>query len=66
MFKALVGSVYILEVAQIALLTQTAWMLTVSGFGNIEAFNIVGTTWISVAGIEGLGMHGLSDSGQSL
>ncbi|KAF9472231.1 hypothetical protein BDN70DRAFT_818964, partial [Pholiota conissans] len=52
--KVLVGGVYILEVAQIVLLTQTVWTLLVSGFGNIAAFDDVGTTWISVPGIGGL------------
>ncbi|KAF9472232.1 hypothetical protein BDN70DRAFT_494351 [Pholiota conissans] len=52
--KALVSSVYILEATQIALLTQTIWALMVSGFGNIAAFDNVGTMWISVSGIGGL------------
>ncbi|KAF9481907.1 hypothetical protein BDN70DRAFT_785019, partial [Pholiota conissans] len=52
--KTLVGSVYILEVAQIVLLTQTMWTLLVSGFGNIAVFDDVGTTWITVPGIGGL------------
>ncbi|KAF9483260.1 hypothetical protein BDN70DRAFT_962606 [Pholiota conissans] len=52
--KALVGGIYILEASQMCMLSQTAWKLFVSGFGDLEKFNEIGTTWLSVCCIGGL------------
>ncbi|KAF9483256.1 hypothetical protein BDN70DRAFT_990574 [Pholiota conissans] len=52
--KALVYGVTLIEMAQTFLLTQTGWAMLVQGFGNVEAINEVGTTFISVPFIGGL------------
>ena len=53
--KALVYGVYPLELAQTILLTQTGWAMLVQGFGHVEAIDEVGTTFLSVSFIGGLG-----------
>ncbi|KAF9483259.1 hypothetical protein BDN70DRAFT_874135 [Pholiota conissans] len=52
--KALVYGVYLLETVQTFLLTQTGWAMLVQGFGNVEAIDEVGTTYLSVSFIGGL------------
>lgn len=57
MLKILVFGVYLLEMAQTSLLTQSIWTMLASGFGNVESLDRIGTTWISVCCIGGLGEH---------
>ena len=46
-----------MEAAQTTILTQTAWGLYASGFGDIERFNAFGNhDWVSVSILGGLGM----------
>ncbi|KAF9473373.1 hypothetical protein BDN70DRAFT_817344 [Pholiota conissans] len=52
--KTLVYGVYLMEMAQTILLTQTGWAMLVQGFGNVEAVDEIGTTFISVPLIGGL------------
>ncbi|KAF9483241.1 hypothetical protein BDN70DRAFT_990563 [Pholiota conissans] len=52
--KFVVGGVYIFEVVQTALMTQTAWNQSVSGFGNLAVYDEIGTAWLSVGCIGGL------------
>ncbi|KJA24361.1 hypothetical protein HYPSUDRAFT_183886 [Hypholoma sublateritium FD-334 SS-4] len=54
LLKTLVYLVFLLEMAQTILITQTGWGLYASGFGNIEAFGMIGDDWISVILLGGL------------
>jgi len=54
LLKALVYSVYILEVAQTVLLMENAWRVFASGFGNIDEFDKVETSWLSVGILGGI------------
>jgi hypothetical protein len=55
MLKALVYNVYLLETAQTLLLTQDIWNKVVRGFGQIDELDKIGTSWLSVSLIGGLG-----------
>jgi hypothetical protein len=55
MLKALVYNVYLLETAQTLLLTQDIWNKFVRGFGQIDELDKIGTSWLSVSLIGGLG-----------
>ena len=49
--------IFALEAAQTIILTQTAWGLYASGFGDIARFNVFGNNdWVSVSILGGLGM----------
>ncbi|KAF9479641.1 hypothetical protein BDN70DRAFT_993351 [Pholiota conissans] len=52
--KALVYGVYILELAQTLLLTDTMWNAFGKSFGDPEELNDTGTTWLSIFLIGGL------------
>ncbi|KJA21546.1 hypothetical protein HYPSUDRAFT_724975 [Hypholoma sublateritium FD-334 SS-4] len=52
--KALVYSVYLLEAVQTILLMENAWRVYASGFGNLEVFDEVETSWLSVGILGGL------------
>jgi hypothetical protein len=43
------------EMAQTFLLTQSIWSTLAMGFGNIEGMDEVGTTWVSIPVIGGIG-----------
>lgn len=53
--KCLVFGVYILEMVQTFMLTQTVWNTHVENFGNIADLDEIGTSWFSVCFIGGLG-----------
>lgn len=53
---------YLLEIAQTVIFTQTLWGWYVSGYGNIQLFDNVGTTWISVTLFGGIGMFIYSEN----
>ena len=54
--KLLVYIIFILETIQTILLTNAVWRWLVSGFGEVERLNLVGTDlWISVCVVGGLG-----------
>lgn len=55
MLKTLVYSVYLLETAQTLLLTEDIWNKLARGFGKIEELDYIGTSWLSVSLIGGLG-----------
>lgn len=55
--KTLVSGVYLLEMTQTLLLTETIWSMLASGFGSLEPLDKIGTTWFSVCCIGGLGEH---------
>ncbi|KAF8194595.1 hypothetical protein BJ912DRAFT_958790 [Pholiota molesta] len=52
--KILVFGVYLLEMTQTLMLTETIWSMLASGFGNLEPLDQIGTTWLSVCCIGGL------------
>lgn len=54
--KGLVYGLYVLQLVQILLETETSWSQLASGFGNINAMNEIGTLWLSVCAIGGFGM----------
>jgi hypothetical protein len=61
--KALVYSVYLLQLAQTLLRTVTSWKMLASGFGNIDDIDTVSTTaWLSLCVTGGGGMLILSES----
>ncbi|KAF9471052.1 hypothetical protein BDN70DRAFT_783077, partial [Pholiota conissans] len=55
LLKTLVFGIYILDIIKTVLLTQTAWNMLVKGFGKIESLDEVGTTFISVCLLSGIG-----------
>ncbi|KAF8193459.1 hypothetical protein BJ912DRAFT_242747, partial [Pholiota molesta] len=54
LLKGLVFGIYVLEMAQTFLLTQSIWSTLAMGFGNIEGMDEVGTTWVSIPVIGGI------------
>ncbi len=47
--KCLVVAIYALEAAQTFMLTDTAFNTFAYGYGDLEALNTIGTTWVSIA-----------------
>ncbi len=47
--KFLVVAIYALEGAQTFMLTDTAFNMFAYGYGDLEALNTIGTTWLSIA-----------------
>ncbi|KAF8186655.1 hypothetical protein BJ912DRAFT_880144 [Pholiota molesta] len=54
LLKGLVFGIYVLEMAQTFLLTQSIWSTLAMGFGNIEGMDEVGTTWVAIPVIGGI------------
>lgn len=57
MIKALVFSVFVALTVQLIMLMDNLWKVYAAGFGNLAAFDLVGTTWFSVIVIEGIGVY---------
>jgi hypothetical protein len=53
--KALVYIVYLLETAQTMILTGSIWNMLARGFGDLLGIDEIGTNWLSVCLIGGLG-----------
>ncbi|KJA23659.1 hypothetical protein HYPSUDRAFT_39507 [Hypholoma sublateritium FD-334 SS-4] len=47
--KCLVVTIYSIEAAQTFMLTNTAFNMFAYGYGDLNALNTIGTTWISIA-----------------
>ncbi|KJA25210.1 hypothetical protein HYPSUDRAFT_183125 [Hypholoma sublateritium FD-334 SS-4] len=47
--KCLVITIYAIEAAQTFMLTNTAFNMFAYGYGDLNALNTIGTTWISIA-----------------
>ena len=47
--KCLVVAIYALEAAQTFMLTGTAFNMFAYGYGDLDALNTIGTTWVSIA-----------------
>ena len=47
--KCLVVAIYALEAAQTFMLTDTAFNVFAYGYGDLDALNTIGTTWVSIA-----------------
>lgn len=57
MIKALVFVIFVALTVQIIMLMDNLWRVYAAGFGNLAAFDLVGTTWFSVIVIEGIGTY---------
>ena len=64
--KVLVYSVYVLEAAQTFLLMENAWRVYAAGFGNIDVFDQVETSWLSVGILGGLGALSILSKGSKM
>ena len=52
--KCLVVATYALEAAQTFMLTNTAFNVFAYGYGDLDALNTIGTTWVSIAILGGI------------
>ena len=53
--KCLVYGIYILEFIQSVLIVEKGFWIFVTSFGDIEAIDLVGTTWLSVPILTAIG-----------